>query len=928
MTVATGAGVWGMIIGTGRWSGHAIPEWELAGVLSVLSLSAAAYFGWSRARDPLALLIHADQTLRHPSTLSNAWQLRSDPSPFAALAVQHGEKIAGTIVSPARAEVVPMWPLALRRTVASVGTVALSLAFATAMWLWTPHAPLSTSALSNEQARQLIEDAAQAIAPVPDTVLSTDSKREDPIAARTRSELDAIEKELRQGTIPPDEAALKAARALESAAESLDEQHRNTQTRADGAAAAVSESASKLVNSAQAESPDDLTKALALAELARAAARAEELARQPAQLTESQRHALAEELAAMAEAMNTATNTSPAPDEKQESAPSVSDGASSQSQTPGKNTTSAQQLETKPTSAPTSTSTSADRQVSSDKPKTNSQLEPNPRDSTKETTTPPSSSTRELANALQKAAEQLRNPESASNRQPPQETRDTRGHRDTGKPSDQSRDSEQHNSGEQGESTKSSASNRDQNQSSQTQNAPSRQPDELKSKEDTSPGQTSKQQDQSQRSPGEDNQSGQNPQKTNQQGQSQNQQNGNGDKPVPESRSGENSKSNPTSPKSDSQPTPDSSTRNDPSGKQSTPSSRTGDVATKDTAKNQPNQQQPVSSQRDGAQSKPDGQPNADPQRERDTPDQSESQSSSTRSSPDKASDQSASEPTTPRSGRTEASSPDRRSASKEQSPSQQPDSSTPLGPPTSRPSDRTTDPRTTQQQPTDKPNALSELAQKLRSVDRARQPQNQPSQNLRQKAQELLARTDPQNATPRNDASSSDRSRSELAGAQQDSKGMPPSSPLAAGSKSGNESGDTPGAASMDGRADATSLPRAGRPGASQTVEFNPATSPANTSTTDRVIAELPGTPRSGAASGGAPTVSESVSAAKRQADRAIEGQIVPREYQDLIRRVFRRYENRTPSTQPAQSGNEPTGPISPDAAPAAPRSPSPSSK
>jgi hypothetical protein len=113
---------------------------------------------------------------------------------------------------------------------------------------------------------------------------------------------------------------------------------------------------------------------------------------------------------------------------------------------------------------------------------------------------------------------------------------------------------------------------------------------------------------------------------------------------------------------------------------------------------------------------------------------------------------------------------------------------------------------------------------------------------------------------------------------------------------------------------------------GATQSIDFNPTTAstPASTST-DRVIAELPSQPTSASAqraatASGQASIEESLRTARKQADRAIESQTIPREYQDLVRRVFRRYDSRTPAAPSIAPGSTEPGTtnLSPDAAPA----------
>ena len=117
--------VWTSAVALCRWANSPMPQWAFAGFLGGMSLFAAAYYGWSRARTELTLLMHADQTLRLNSALSNAWQLRSESSPFAQVAVQSGEAEARTLHSPDRAKVVPLRFGSAMRSVVSIGVCSM-----------------------------------------------------------------------------------------------------------------------------------------------------------------------------------------------------------------------------------------------------------------------------------------------------------------------------------------------------------------------------------------------------------------------------------------------------------------------------------------------------------------------------------------------------------------------------------------------------------------------------------------------------------------------------------------------------------------------------------------------------------------------------------------------------------------------------------
>jgi hypothetical protein len=1009
VTLGCGGVIWAGTVALGRWTNHTIPTWEFAGLLGGLAVSAAAYYGWSRARSPLSLLLHADTVLKLPSVLSNALQLSADPAPFAQSAVQTGEDAAAGISSHARAQLVPLWRHSWWRSLLATGPLLASLGLAG--WVWsTDIRPLGSEPLGTrltvDDAQQLVTQAVEAIAPTTESNQAIAAPREDPIAARARAELDALEQELRSGTIKPDEAAARAARSLESAAESLDAQAKSQQAQADRAAEAMAQAAAPVANSKNGESADELTKALAQAEMAKAAARAEDLARQAGQLSESERFALAEELQAVADSMATAAPSSTSNQAEDESA-----------------------------------GTGADRQsgIPDSQPEATANANPsNPAD---------------LAAALRHAAEELRKPTPAADSR--RKGKDTRTQTSDSSPSPVDSDKERQSKTRTTDRSKSPTGNEsaadtgttsstdakpssqgdtpDREQATSGQGKESTAQDRVESKSDsastqassdrrTQPGEKASGKQGAQDAPSRESKEPQS--KDGSAGQdvaprddgSQSRHNGqgtpkqdsasDGNKPsssgpakngtpsdaTPAASSGREEAATPRSTVQGAQQAADSRTP-DKSNSETTAAPRPSDTAAvsnqQKTAKN-PEESQPEASrssspaqsgsqsppskemgtqpqgnsdqgadtgkapQRDHAQSKNNSQksaaPASDPSSNSDNIRADQPQPSRT----DHSDSTSARESPTasPRAGRTPDSSSPRSmeprssepksSAQRENSPSPQPQSSSPLGPPTSRPSDQSTEPRNRDQAPTEKPNALSELAQKFRSIDRARQGQppesgtqrNSP-QDLRKKAQDLLAQADARNKDSGTNQQPAGTSSSGGQTSAQTGQ-MPHGGNTSPGQLDHTSAGA--GDPSSDGKSIVSAKRR--NAGASQSIDFNPTAASKPTPTdSDRVIAELLGQPRSdgarsghssGSAAGGQASIDESLRSARKQADRAIESQMIPREYQDLVRRVFRRYESRGPAAASANSPDS-TDPassrLSPDAAPAnsAPANPAP---
>jgi hypothetical protein len=827
--LASGTLLWSAAVGLSKWTHSPIPAIELAGLIASLSLTAAAYIAWSRARSTTSMLLHADGILRLPSTLTNGSQLQHETGPFAQAAVQASERIARELDHNQLARIAPVWRFTwLQGTSASI-SLALACAAATFLWLWSPSA-VSPNTLSRDAAQALIDQAQQAIAPTsaaPAQALPAPINQ-DPIAARARAELDAIERELRQGQTTPQDAALRAARTLETAADEAQNAARSQQQTADNTAESLSRaaaSASRADSNRDADPPpQDLTKAIAQADLQRAAALAQDLANRPADLSPSQREQLASELQAIADALREDA-AQPPQDKITPTSPANSTNTDPAGEESARNSGNDQ----KPASTPSPQTSSAQSQ-GQDQGQNQDQKQNQKQD---------------LARSLQQAAESLRNTRSEKNAQ------------------DQQRDSATDSDPSTPPSTpQMSAQPRKQPDDQNSRPTPPSQPSPSPSPKATDPA-----------APAQSPRDGQ---------------------PNPSPR--QNQATDPQSPKDNA----DSQSRT-PGSDRSAPSQTQSNQTT--SSPNTPAQDQT------GSEKSP---PTKSPSEK---PDSSSNPSAQTESARQK-------------SDANQSQAPKQTNQSNQRTPqeSQQraPQDNQSFGPQTPRTSEQNGDPNAQKREPQSTPNPLSELAQKLRSVERARQNQDPRAQQWREQAQEMLSKAD--NQPSQNDGNGSPQSprppSGDMASAPPGTSNQP--NDIRPGGMQPRDSSNPPtsaGTSPLAGTSDSSSTQSTPRPGASQTIDFNPAQPNSPAAPNDRVIAELPTSnnpSRSSNPPAGTTTLNESLSNARQGADRAIESQSVPREYQDLVRRVFRRYESRASKPTSAPAIGE--GKLSPDAAPANP--------
>lgn len=851
--LSAGTLVWCGLIGVARWFQYPAPEMDLAGLIGLLSITGAATIGLFRSRSSASMLLQADQILNLPSTLSNGAQLEGQHDPFSQAAVQESERVAQSIGRQQRGRIAPIWTMS-GKVASTAGLAVAASCGLIAFTLWWAPQPGASSTISQDAAQSLIDEAAAALAskpaPTPDE-LSTHTAFEDPIAARARAELDAIERELRDGTAHPQDAALRAAHALENAAEAATSESKAQQEIADSA----TESLSKAATSLSRESPGqndtasrDLTTSIAQADLERAAALADEIASRPADLSKEQREQLAAELQSMADSLrNEASQAAAVPD--QNAAQNSNTNAST----------------IRPEASPTSNSAAAQSQTAPLK--------------------------QDIAQALERAASSLREPPSP--RSEKAETRD--------KPSQSSANNSSvppdgpPRNGEQVGAAKRSESGTRANQAS-----------EQSQERQTKPSETSSTTDRAQSNSSEKQTSSTGPNHTSQNG----------------SRSSDSER--PASSTTQSQSSAPGS-----KAAEKSEAAKSSDRASDNTLSSKADSARPGSQtkQAPGSPSKTSESPPKSPNSSGNTPTEPSATDQRKGTQPNSTgSDEQATEPdnaSQPLSNQPSEKSSLRSARSSETQPnktdSTQSEDGKSIGPPTSRTSDQVSDPNNQQNQPQDKPNALSQLAQKLRSVDRARQGQDPRAQEWRQKAQDLLSKSEPQQSDSASASPPAPRTSSRSGEASQTSNskvgpgGMQP--------RDGHDAHSSPNHPNIAGANDSAPSNRPQRSGASQQLDFNPAQGQTMPATRDRVIAELPSsetpatnTPRSS----NAPSLAESVQNARKQADRAIESQSIPREYQDLIRRVFRRYESR--GNSPAAAPTQGDGKLSPDAAPAQP--------
>jgi len=848
--LASGTLLWSAAVGLSKWTHSPIPAIELAGLIASLSLTAAAYIAWSRARSTTSMLLHADGILRLPSTLTNGSQLQHETGPFAQAAVQASERIARELDHSQLARIAPVWRFTWLQGASASISLALACAAATFLWLWSPIA-VSPNTLSRDAAQNLIDQAQQAIAPTsaaPAQALPAPINQ-DPIAARARAELDAIERELRQGQTTPQDAALRAARTLETAADDAQNAARSQQQTADNTAESLSRaaaSASRADSNRDADPPpQDLTKAIAQADLQRAAALAQDLANRPADLSPSQREQLASELQAIADALREDA-AQPPQDKITPTSPANSTNTDPAGEESARNSGNDQ----RPANTPSPQTSSAQSQGQDPGQKQDQNQ----------------NQKQDLARSLEQAAESLRNTRSEKNAQDQQ--------RDPATGSDPSADS----------STPPSTP--------QKSAQPRKQPDDQNSRLNppTSSNQNSRPTPQSQPSPSPS------PKATDPAAPAQSPRDG---QPNPSPR--QNQATDPQSPKDNA----DSQSRT-PGSDRSAPSQTQSNQTT--SSPNTPAQDQT------GSEKSP---PTKSPSEK---PDSSSNPSAQTESARQK-------------SDANQSQAPKQTNQSNQRTPqeSQQraPQDNQSFGPQTPRTSEQNGDPNAQQREPQSTPNPLSELAQKLRSVERARQNQDPRAQQWREQAQEMLSKADKQpqqndgNGPPQSPRPPSGDMASAPPGTSNQPNDHRPNDNRPGGMQPRDSSNPptSAGTSPLAGTSDSSSTQRTPRPGASQTIDFNPAQPNSPAAPNDRVIAELPTSnnpSRSSNPPAGTTTLNESLSNARQGADRAIESQSVPREYQDLVRRVFRRYESRASKPTSAPATGE--GKLSPDAAPANP--------
>jgi hypothetical protein len=823
--LASGTLLWSAAIGLARWTHSPIPEIELAGLIGSLSLTAAAYIGWSRARSTTSMLLHADSTLGLPSTLTNGSQLQHETGPFAQAAVQASERIARELGHNQLTRIAPIWRFTWWQGSSASISLALACAVAAFLWLWSPNAA-SPNSLSRDAAQALIDQAQQAISPLSAASAQAQSAaiNQDPVAARARAELDAIEMELRQGQTTPQDAALRAARTLETAADEAQNAARSQQQTADNTAESLSRAAAAAsrTNSDRGTDPppQDLTKAIAQADLQRAAALAQDLANRPADLSPSQREQLAAELQAIADALREDA-AKPPQDETSPTSPTNAANTQPAAEQAGKNSGNDQ----KPadTSAPQKSSV---------------QSQPQGQDQNQK---------QDLARSLERAAESLRNAVNEKNAQDQQH--------DPSKGSDPSVDSSSH------QSTPQTSGQTSRTTTPPSQPSPSTAP---KAADPAAPANSTRDR-----------------------------------QPNPSPRQNQATDSQSPKDTSDSPSRPPDSEKSAPG---QTQSSQTTSSPTK------PAQEQSASDKPSTAKSpseKPDSSSNpsvsSDPAKQ------------ATDAAPSEASKQ----PNQPNQ------------STQQKSQQRAPQDNQSFGPQTPRSAEQNGDPNGKEREPQSTPNSLSELAQKLRSVERARQNQDSRPQQWREQAQDMLSKADKQpsqnenNALPQSPRPPSDDIASAPPGTSNQSDTSRPNDTRPGGMqpRDPSTSSTSTGTSPLAGTRDPNSTQRTARPGASQTIDFNPSQSNSPAAPNDRVIAELPNSAnpsRSANSPAGTTTLRESLANARQGADRAIESQSVPREYQDLVRRVFRRYESRASNASSAPAPSE--GKLSPDAAPANP--------
>lgn len=316
--VAWGAGAGLLLIFAARGAGIAAPG-ALLVLAPILVAASAALVAASINRASLlggALALDRAAGLKERVSAAVALAAAGDPGVFAALARSEGDAAAAA-ADPRRVAPVRFgsawW----------VAGAALAACWAAALWmpplLIGPRGPEGPEpAAERELARRDVSTAAEAV----QAALPLEEAREDPRVAAQIEALEAVERELAQGSVAPEEARARSAGALQEISRQVERRAEERQAVADALRQRLSQAARRAAESgAGAPSPaldPELTEALASGDLERAAKLIESGLDRADEMDPEARRRLADQLRALGSALDEPTGSPP-------SAPAASD---------------------------------------------------------------------------------------------------------------------------------------------------------------------------------------------------------------------------------------------------------------------------------------------------------------------------------------------------------------------------------------------------------------------------------------------------------------------------------------------------------------------------------------------------------------------------------------------------------------------------
>lgn len=314
-----GAGVAATLVAADRLTGGLAAWPVLVGAPIAAALLGTIAWCWSRRLSPVAAATEVDRALGLKDALSSALELsaarREDPA-FAAWAVRDGEAAAAAVRLREAMPIRPGWTWWAWPAMAAANVAGAIFLPALA---WTPEAPTIAQAGARDRAAALIEQAVETAREV------TDLETRDIATPEQLRVLEELQTQLSKGTTDPDAAIVRAASELDELSRRLADEsaqqrlERDSLTQRLASAAGERGAAGEGADGAgtgegegaEPSATDALAQALERGDLPAAEQAAEELARQAETWTPEQRDRFARDLERLAERMSSARDIPP-----------------------------------------------------------------------------------------------------------------------------------------------------------------------------------------------------------------------------------------------------------------------------------------------------------------------------------------------------------------------------------------------------------------------------------------------------------------------------------------------------------------------------------------------------------------------------------------------------------------------------------------